>query len=143
MSVTPHQHQIMSMYLSGMNGPQIAAHLGLSAATVYHHLRNPVVKAAMAERIRELDIQIVDFRVRAIEGAHGALDQLINLSGTAADEGVRRSASKDVIEIAGLLPQKRVLVKGDTTGGITQDVMDFFDEVVTEMETVTLEEKIP
>lgn len=139
MSITPHQHQIMLMYLSGMNGYQIAQQLGLNASTVYSHLRNPIVKAAMAERIKELDIQVVEFKIRAIEASHDALDQLINLSKSAQDEALKRHASKDVIEIAGLMPQKRILVKGETTSGIDKDTAEFYDEVIAEVESVTKE----
>lgn len=133
MSITPHQHQIMSMYLSGMSGHQIAQHLGLNASGVYAHLRNPVVKAAMIERLKQVDIQVVDFRIKAIEESHASLAKLVNLRDHATDEHLQRHCAKDIIEISGLMPQKRVLVKGDTTGGITQDTVEFFDEVVAEI----------
>lgn len=137
MSITPHQHQIMSMYLSGMSGNAIAQQLGMNPSGVYAHLRNPIVKAAMAERLKQLDIQIIDFKIRAIEEAHSSLDKLINLRNSAADERLQRDCSKDIIEIAGMMPQKRVLVRGDLTGGITQDTIEFFDEVVAELVDVT------
>lgn len=137
MSITPHQHQIMSMYLSGMSGHAIAQHLGLNASGVYAHLRNPVIKAVMAEKLKQLDIQIIDFRTRAIEESHASLEKLVNLRDTAADESLQRHCAKDIIEISGLMPQKRVLIRGDNVGGLTQDSIDFFDEVIAEVIAVT------
>lgn len=136
-NLTMNQHQIMQMYLAGIHPREIARQLGLNTTNVYYHLRNPIIKAVMAEKIKQLDIQVMDFKIRAIEGAHAALDTLTNLAEHAKDEGVRRASAKDVIEIAGLMPQKRVLMQGEITHGIDQDTMNFYNEVVAEMEQFT------
>lgn len=137
MSITPHQHQILQMYLAGMTGADIAKQLGLTPSTVYSHLRNPLVKAVIAERMREADMVIVDFKLKALYASMDSLDQLINLSRTASDDTVKRAASKDVIEIAGLMPRKRVLVQGEGMNGIDKDTVEYFDDVVAEIAEVT------
>lgn len=137
MNLTPQQHTILSMYLSGKSGPEIAKALGVNHTTVYHHLRNPMVKRAMLERMREFDIQLIEFKMKAIEASMPALEKLINLSQHAKEEKLQRDASLDVIRIAGLEPAKRVVMQGDVMNGIDQSTAEYFDTVVEELKALT------
>ena len=133
MSITPQQHQILMAYLSGQSGYEIAKAMGLSANTVYYHLRNPIVKAMMVEKLRNLDVQLMEFKIKAIEASSMALDRIINLSQNAKEEKLQRDCSNDIIRIAGLEPSKRVIVQGNTLNGIDEQTLEYYDTVVAEI----------
>lgn len=129
---TLQQQDIITRYLSGAKVSQIAAALGLSRYTIYQHLRHPKIKAYLQDRFIELQQRVLEFKLQAVEEAESSLDKIINLRDTAKEEKLQRDCAKDVIEIAGLLPRKRILVETDHRHGIDQDTLEFMHAVAKE-----------
>lgn len=130
--ITPDDLEVINAFLGGKKRKEIAAERGTTVYAVDAKLKRPDVKDELRRRMAAIADRVVSFKMRAFDGAEGALEKLITLSSSANTQELQRLASIDVVKIAGLMPRKRILVEKNETHGIDEDTLDFFKQVMEE-----------
>lgn len=135
--LTPKDLEVANAFINGRSRAQIAADQGVTPASIGHRLNKPAVAEEIKRRLAALAERTISFKLRAFDGAEGALDKLIaiNEASTTPLE-MQRYTSLDLIKISGLMPRKRILVEANTTHGIDDDAKDFISQVLKEAEGI-------
>lgn len=138
--LTPDDFQVANAFLNGRKAKQIAADMGVSTRQVHFTLHKPTVREEIRRRLAQLGERMISFKLRAFDGAEGALEKLItiNQASTTPIE-VQRLSSVDLIKVAGAMPRKRILVEANINNGIDADTLESLAEVLREAEILDAE----
>lgn len=133
--LTPEDQAIANAFVNGRPRTQIAQDMHISPNMVNYRLNKPTVKEEIARRLEQLGSRMINFKLRAFDGAEGALEKLIFINqATTTPIEIQRLSSMDLIKVAGAMPRKRIIVEGTVNHGIDDDTKDFITEVMKEAE---------
>lgn len=138
--LTQKDFEVANAFLNGRTRKQIAADQGTSVRDIGATLNKPAVQTEIQRRMATLLNRTISFKLRAFDGAEGALEKLISINQASTTPiEVQRLSSVDLIKIAGLGPRKRVLVEHQGANGVPADTLDFLQEVMREAEIIDSE----